>query len=631
MFTIDEMLSKRNQRDALAYLEHKGNGRGADGMPLTELAGYWRINGASISSELKSGKYIPGIVKTTEIVNNKGKRRSISSLNTIDRFITRLLSQKLRRYMEPESLEHSYAYQDGKGVQQAVEQICSYVNEGGRIVVEIDLKDYFDSIPQDRLMKIVESKISDRYVVKLIHSYVRCRVMTDGKVIYKTKGIVQGNSISPVLSNLYLHSLDELMESKGYRWIRFADNIYVYTEDEVQAENILNDITEYLTGQLGLEINERKSGIYNSHERYVLGYELYRSGTGVKARKHIYKKVVTYKNWHESALQKVNSEYHIIESGVLNKKDYSLLFENDQHRHDIPIGAIEQISIYSDVTVAPSAIRALAAGNIRLIFVDAHGDFIGDFMPAGYTRKSTLFLKQAQLYQSKSRTDMALKLETAGIHNMRANIRYYRKSVHGLDDTVINLTECIKSLKSAKSIDDMMLIEARARHIYYSAFNLILKQDGFRFDRRSRRPPMDRINAMISFGNTLLYNYILRIMHRTSVDPRIGIVHATNGRMASLNLDFADIFKPLIVDRTIFSLINMLRINPKEHFRDENKGVYLNDEGKRLFIEVFEDKLGGVITVNGKHISYSQLILREIQNYQKYVDAGEKYRPYKYW
>ena len=414
MFTIDEMLSKRNQRDALAYLEHKGNGRGADGMPLTELAGYWRINGASISSELKSGKYIPGIVKTTEIVNNKGKRRSISSLNTIDRFIARLLSQKLRRYMEPEFLEHSYAYQDGKGVQQAVEQICSYVNEGGRIVV------------------------------KLIHSYVRCRVMTDGKVIYKTKGIVQGNSISPVLSNLYLHSLDELMESKGYRWIRFADNIYVYTEDEVQAENILNDITEYLTGQLGLEVNERKSGIYNSHERYVLGYELYRSGTGVKARKHIYKKVVTYKNWHESALQKVNSEYHIIESGVLNKKDYSLLFENDQHRHDILIGAIEQISIYSDVTVAPSAIRALAAGNIRLIFVDAHGDFIGDFMPAGYTRKSTLFLKQAQLYQSKSRTDMALKLETAGIHNMRANIRYYRKSVHGLDDTVINRTECIK-------------------------------------------------------------------------------------------------------------------------------------------------------------------------------------------
>ena len=136
---------------------------------------------------------------------------------------------------------------------------------------------------------------------------------------------------------------------------------------------------------------------------------------------------------------------------------------------------------------------------------------------------------------------------------------------------------------------------------------------------------------MISFGNPLLYNLILQIIWRGNLDPRVGIVHATNRRSHSLNLDFADIFKPIIVDRVIFTLINCHQIK-KEHFEQHEQGVYLTNEGKKIFILVFEHKLQQKLVQKGNDSCiYRQLLEREVKAYHKYVTNGEKYKPYKYY
>ena len=137
---------------------------------------------------------------------------------------------------------------------------------------------------------------------------------------------------------------------------------------------------------------------------------------------------------------------------------------------------------------------------------------------------------------------------------------------------------------------------------------------------------------MISFGNTLLYNYILQCIYKTSLDPRIGVVHATTHRNASLNLDFADVFKPVIVDRTIFAMINRMEIQKKKHFEPrENGAIFLNEEGKRLFIENFEQKLDDKVSDGKKQISYRQLIYSEVLNFQQYIEKDIAYKPYKYY
>lgn len=142
---------------------------------------------------------------------------------------------------------------------------------------------------------------------------------------------------------------------------------------------------------------------------------------------------------------------------------------------------------------------------------------------------------------------------------------------------------------------------------------------------------MDALNAMISFGNTLLYNQVATEINKTSLDIRVGIVHSTNNRSQTLNLDIADIFKPILVDRTIFTLINRRVINPKRDFVLNNDGsVYLSNIGKRIFISEFNSKLHQKITDRGKSISYEVKIRQEISKLYRFYVKDEKYKPYKY-
>lgn len=204
-------------------------------------------------------------------------------------------------------------------------------------------------------------------------------------------------------------------------------------------------------------------------------------------------------------------------------------------------------------------------------------------------------------------------------------------SKHNLEKANTKLSQSISAINEATDMEQLMLIEARARETYYGCLNEIIEQDSFSFTVRTRRPPKDELNAMISFGNTLPYNSFLQLIWKTQLDPRIAVVHATNRRSYSLNLDFADLFKPIIVDRVIFTLINRQKIKKERHFENRDEGVFLNRAGKKIFIEEFEKKLSTKIVIKGKEYTYRQLMQSEIWNYQNYVVKAEKYKPYKYY
>jgi CRISPR-associated endonuclease Cas1 subtype I-B len=425
------------------------------------------------------------------------------------------------------------------------------------------------------------------------------------------------------------------MEEQGFNWIRFADNIYVFTDSDSVANNIFNDITAKLTQEYLLPINEKKSGVYEAVARRILGYEFYKKGKSIEVRKHSYKPLSSYNNWHESALQRVNQDYHIISGGTLNKKDYSLLFENEDKKYYLPSEVIDQISIYSDVTISPQALSYISAKNIRIAFVDKYGNLQGHYVPEGHVGSAVTLLKQCTLYlDEKEHLRMAKLMEIASLHNIRANLRYYnkKKSNKIIEGAVTYISQCINEINESTTNDGLLLTEARARQTYYRTFNSILSNTDFGFSARSRRPPLDPLNAMISFGNTLLYNKFLQIIWKTSLDPRFGVIHAANNRAHSLNLDFADIFKPILVDRIIFSLVNMKQLQIDADFETRKDGaVYLSKSGKKQFIEHFNQKLADTLVIRGSRMTYQQLIRNEVYSYQRYVTDGEKYKPYKYY
>ena len=633
MFGMDELFSKRNQRDAFVHFAAKKDGCGPDGMLVSELENYWKLNGERIIQEVREGAYEPGVVECFEVLGSSGKKRVVSNLNVIDRFITRLLAQKLKRYIEPQFQRNSFAYQEGKGTVEAV-MLAQHYMEENQILVEVDLKDYFDTVSLEKLMEMLSQSVMDSAVLTLMGKYLYCKVEQENRIEQKKVGLVQGMATSPILSNWYLHSLDMYMEEQGLNWIRFADNIYVFVRTQAEAEEVFNCLCRKITEEYGLQINSKKSGVYKAVERRILGYEFYQSRGQIEVRKHNYKRKESHGKWHKAVIQKVNSEYHLLQDGVLNKKDYSLLFENPDEKHHIPVEVVEQLNLYSEVTLGTGVLKTLSEKKIRCAVFDKYGMLEGYFVPAGYGKAANALLQQCTLYNDTlRRLDTAKQMELAGIHNMRANLRYYKKKKDCavLKETITELSKCMEDVERGTDVNALLLVEARARQKYYTCFNSILKNDDFNFVKRTRQPPEDEINALISFGNTLLYNQFLHLIWRTQLNPQIGVVHASNQRSYSLNLDFADIFKPIVVDRVIFSVVNLQQIKEEDFEANPGGGIYLNKRGKIIFLQEFEEKLEDSVTIQGKKMSYRRLMEQEVQQFQKYVLTGEKYKSYKYY
>ena len=416
-------------------------------------------------------------------------------------------------------------------------------------------------------------------------------------------------------------------------WTRFADNIYICCSDYNEAVTAFNVISGILENDYELSVNTQKSGVSRLLDKRILGYDICKENERYVFKRHQYQNKSVYHNWHENSIERIDSEYHLTKEGILTQQDYSLLYEAENNKFHIPVEVVDAINIYSNVTLAYNARKTLSDHNIQIHFFDKYGNLQGSYLPWKSSASAFMSLHQYELYtDDKKRIPMARSMELASIHNMRANLRYYKKQGINTEDTIKLLSKSMSDANQAKTVNDLMLVEARARQAYYGAFKLIIPDPAFEFTQRTRRPPQDPINTLISFGNTLLYTFFEQSLHRAGLDVRIGIVHAANHRLTSLNLDFADLFKPVVTDRIICSLVNHHALNPLEHFQNEDGGIYLNSLGKKIFLKEYYKKLDTKITIDNKQVTYRQLMVSEVYAYRSFVEGkSNNYKPYKYY
>lgn len=639
MFSFEELMSKRNQTMAFERLQKNANSLGTDGIWLHDVIDFWEINQKQLIQEISEGLYRPSLVRQRDLAKKSKGKRVISYYGSLDRFLLRLISQKLNRYFDPIFLDSSFAFREQKGVVAAVKYATNLLNSGYSYLLEIDLYHYFDMVNLEKLLASLQHYISDPKVIELLKSFLYCQVSYNGETRSIQKGLIQGNAISPVLSNLYLHPLDVELEKSSYQWIRYADNIYLFFDSKEKGEEAFQIVSRFLDVELDLKVNQKKSGVYKALDRRMLGYDFYLSHGVYECKKHEYMKLTYYESWHQSKLRQAHQQYYIVDNGILNKKDFSLLFENEENKYHLPIANVEQINIYSDVIVPPEAMRLLYQRRIPLILHDKYGTIQSYILPENMQGAAKVLLNQCQLYlDDKRRLAVAKAFEKAHLHNLRSNCRYYLKKQPSntvLKEIEEDLSQYLSEVKGVQSIDQLMLLEARARQKYYQFYNQVLNQEGFAFIQRSKRPPKDCLNALISFCNTILYSQVMRALWKVGLDPKISVLHASSNRPYSLQLDFADYMKPIIVDRIILSLINRHMINNQEHFMpSDNGGIYLNPDGKRIVLKAFEDKLSTRQVINQSSISYWQLICRDVRQFKKYLlgDVPLKdFKPYKYY
>jgi len=272
----------------------------------------------------------------------------------------------------------------------------------------------------------------------------------------------------------------------------------------------------------------------------------------------------------------------------------------------------------------------LSQTEIILHFFNHYGYYIGSFYPRQHYNSGYIILKQAEFYNDESkRISLAKKFFNGAVENIEKVLTYYSNRGKEVNEYIKEIENLKEKVENCNSIEEIMAIEGNIREHYYSSFDKILEDEEFIFEKRSRRPPRNKLNTLISFGNSLLYVAVLSEIYKTHLDPRIGFLHTTNFRRFTHLILLLEIFKPIIVDRIIFTLVNKKVIQQK-HFEDKMGGLILKDPGKQIFIEEFDNRLKTTIKHKGlgRNVSYRRLIRMELYKIEKHLIGEEEYKPF---
>ena len=252
-------------------------------------------------------------------------------------------------------------------------------------------------------------------------------------------------------------------------------------------------------------------------------------------------------------------------------------------------------------------------------------------MPKDYLLSGKMLLAQTSNYENCSkRLVVAQKFIEGASYNMIKNLQYYNRRGKDMEPMIEQMKSYASKLDQAQSVQEVMGLEGNIRQVYYESFNLILND--FQMNGRSKQPPQNEVNALISFGNMMCYSFCLRAIHQTQLNPTISYLHTPGERRYSLALDLAEIFKPIIVDRTIFKVLNRKELQSK-HFNTSLNKCILNEAGKKVFVKAIEDRMSETIQHRSlkRNVSYRHLVKLECYKLSKHLLGMEEYKPFKMW
>lgn len=283
---LERILHRDNLNAAYKRVKQNGGAAGIDEMTVDEMLTYLKAHKDELLESISGGWYKPQPVRRVEIPKPDGGKRLLGVPTVIDRMIQQAIVQILQPIFEQTFSESSYGFRPKRNAQQAIKQAKEYYEQGYTQVVDLDLAKYFDTVNHDLLIDKVREQIKDERVIKLIRKFLKSGVMADGLVSPTTEGTPQGGNLSPLLSNIYLTSFDRMLESRGHKFVRYADDCNIYVKTRRAAERVMTSCIKYLEGILKLKVNREKSKTGSPLRLKFLGFSLYKTGKKTGIRPH---------------------------------------------------------------------------------------------------------------------------------------------------------------------------------------------------------------------------------------------------------------------------------------------------------------------------------------------------------
>ena len=665
---LDTVLEHTHLLQAWDKVRRNRGCSGTDGQTIASFGANLQANLWSLIQEIRLGAYLARPLRAVDIDRPGKSPRMLAIPSVRDRILQTAVALYLEPLLESEFEQSSFGYRPGRSVDLAVRRIMQHRQAGYHWVVDADISRYFDEIDQTLLMQRLDTITPLGQLGALIRHWLRTPILAEQGAWIPIRGIPQGSPLSPLLANLYLDKFDERLSKEDIKLVRYADDFLILCKSQQQAEEAL-ELTDELLDALTLELNEDKTQITHFDEGFrFLGVHFLRSLVMKSPQpKHSPRKTANNTEQQAALSQAIANPpptfdlddtpsfedeeaevpthtapiprhsqlrtlYVMEQSAKLSLDGGSLCIrQQGELSRRIPIQRLDQIVLLGNIEITTPLMNACLKRDIPIALLSRGGQFRGiidDFD----NRNTRLQRRQFQCIDSPPiRLTIARAFVRAKLINSRTLLNRYARSrqLQPLRHSAGHIQKLLKEVDQSTSLDALRGYEGMGANYYFSAWRETLDSK-WQFNGRQRRPAPCPVNALLSFGYTLLFNNAFSLIRLTGLNTHAAFLHSERSGHPALASDVIEEFRALTVDAVVLNLIFNERLTPDD-FEQHEQGCRINAQARKIFIKAFEDKLNSQLKrANGEaRFSYRQCMDQQLQKLATTIrDSTQPYTPF---
>lgn len=613
---------------------------------------------SQLQREMQQESYFPSPAKGFHLRKSGGGERLIGLATVRDRIVQRYLLQGLYPRLDRVYSPACHGYRPGHSIYTAVAQVRE-VYGSQSWVLRTDIQQFFDWIVWAVLLGQLEQlKIPD-LALQWVEQHLRSGIVVGGQAMPRNAGVLQGSVLSGALANLYLSEFDRACWEEGIALVRYGDDCLVVCESWFQANRFLGRLDDRL-GDLSLRLHPEKTQIFSPDQGFkFLGHQ-FEQGLIVPPRRGSLQETVTDAKPRRSSgrtgkplvcgIQKVvagkvescsetywsdpMTTLYVTDQGAyirVRQKHFEVLLKSVV-KLSVPVSRVSHVVLFGCCNLSHGAVQLALQRKIPVLYLASNGRYFGRLETEGQAQLEYLTRQVMRSLEPEFRVRMARSIILGKLHNSRVVLqrlnrkRPSEKAAHAIAE----LLEVMEQVRSAETIEVMMGYEGHGAALYFQAFATLLK-GRFEFEKRTRRPPTDPVNSLMSLGYTLLSQQVHSMVMVTGLHTHFGNLHVPHRSRPSLVCDLVEEFRSPMVDSLVAYLINS-NIFVEEDFTppDERGGVYLHPDGLKKFLKHWEERLQTQVThpSTGTKTTYRRCLELQVWEYVKCLtEDGKDYRP----